>query len=87
MRRRLIRRILLDQLPAHRQIEHEPSQPRDCVRRVRDALVVRQQAPVRKVARVHRASASARIAFSRSRSSAVSASAASRSARSVSGSP
>ena len=70
-RRRFVVRVLRHQLAAHGQIENEAAQPRDRVGRVGDALVVREQA-----FGVHRASASARIAFNWSRRLAVSASAA-----------
>ena len=62
--------------------ENEAAQTSDRVRRVSNPLVVLQQA-----LSVHRASASARIAFNWSRNAATSFSAASRSASSVSGSP
>ena len=61
-RRRLVARILRHELAAHGQIENEAAQAGYRVRRVSNLLVMRQQA-----FGVHRASASAKIAFNWSR--------------------
>ena len=81
-RRRFIRRILLDQLAPHGEVQHEPAQAVNGVRRVRHTVVEGEQ-PIG----VHRNSASVRIPFNWSRTDITWASALVSSSRSVSGSP
>ncbi len=81
-RRRFIPHILCHKLSAHGQIENKAAQASNRVGRVGDLLVMRQ-----KDFRIHRASASARIAFNWSRRLDASVSAAVRLASNSSGSP
>ena len=70
--RRFVLRVLLDQLPPHREVEDEPAQARNGVGRFADAVEMGK-----KRSAVHRSSAFSRIALSWSRRAAVSFSAAS----------
>ena len=80
--RRLIRRVLLHQLPAHGEVQHKAAQAADGVWCVGHAIIEGEEAVW-----IHRTSATVRIPFNSSRTDMTSASAAVSSLRSVSGSP